>query len=365
VPKTCEELSLACGAAPDGCGGTVNCTNCPPGGCSEVELGSTLPVSVEGSTREVDGALKRFAASTCQPGALLGDVGAEKIYAWTAPKAGEYVFDSAGSAADTLLYLRRGTCGGEEFACDNDAFGIGGASERVVALAAGERVVIFVDTAALDRQGPFRLHISRRAATEAASCSDGADADADLKVDCADPDCSAAPTCRGAEVCTQAPVPALPFQAMGTTLNAGDDTRGSCGGNPGSEDYAYRFTAPKAGSYALTARIREDMSPVLYVLDGCGGTELACSADDPFDADYASLKLELAQGQTAVVVVDSFETSGTYDLYIAEWVPSEAGRCEDGADNDADGLPDVVDPECAPPESVIPTPRRASQRQRR
>ena len=57
---------------------------------------------------------------------------------------------------------------------------------------------------------------------------------------------------------------------------------------------------------------------VLYVLDGCGGTELACNDDRVF-GDTASriANLPLTIGQTVIVVVDGYSTnSGNYQLRV-------------------------------------------------
>ena len=79
-------------------------------------------------------------------------------------------------------------------------------------------------------------------------------------------------------------------------------------------------------------------------------TELACAVGEA-GGKQASLKLTLAQGQPVLVVVDGMATDDSeepvrYVLHISEYAPTEAGRCADGADNDADGSADQQDPDC-------------------
>jgi len=68
---------------------------------------------------------------------------------WTAPADGYYVFDTSGSAFDTTLSLRPGTCSDEPFiACNYNAVpaaGIGVASEISMYARAGERFVAIID----------------------------------------------------------------------------------------------------------------------------------------------------------------------------------------------------------------------------
>jgi hypothetical protein len=61
--------------------------------------------------------------------------------------------------------------------------------------------------------------------------------------------------------------------------------------------------------------------------------------------------VKLAQGQSVLVVVDGManddlEEPIRYTLHISEYASTEAGHCEDGADNDADGAADQRDADC-------------------
>ena len=72
-----------------------------------------------------------------------GNGTAEQNHIWTAPANRRYVFDTVGSALDTVLVVRDG-CSGPELGCDDDSGG-GTASRLEIALAEGQEVIVVVD----------------------------------------------------------------------------------------------------------------------------------------------------------------------------------------------------------------------------
>src|SRR5690606_28332589 len=142
-----------------------------------------------------------------------GGNGPEVAYLWTAPADGSYVFDTFGSAVDTVLYLNEGgTCEGLELVC-NDLVG----PESVTAnLLAGETVYVVVDAWFADAEGNYNLYID-----EAPACSLTGDL---------------------GEV--------LPAIAMGSVSGgAGEFTSTGCGGN--GLEATYAWTAPADGTYTF------------------------------------------------------------------------------------------------------------------
>lgn len=113
---------------------------------------------------------------------------------------------------------------------------------------------------------------------------------------------------------------ASPLTIMGTTVGAGNDVEPppACLSIPlsGGEDVLYEWTAPAAGTYVFDTR-QTPFDSVVYVLDGCGGTVLACN-DDPegFGVLGSRTEVALGAGQTVLVVVDSASTSGSFTLAI-------------------------------------------------
>ncbi len=110
--------------------------------CEIVPLGSVVGTGVaSGSTVGRSGLLDTAACGVPAGHVRGGTDAAEVVYRWTAPRTGTYVFDTAGSAFNTLLYLREGTCDGRDLACNDD---IGTPPSAIqssisVGLAAGQR----------------------------------------------------------------------------------------------------------------------------------------------------------------------------------------------------------------------------------
>ena len=137
-----------------------------------------IPGQLAGST--VD-ASDDFGGSDCGDG---GDGVPDVAYAFVAPEAGIYRFETVGSDFDTMLSIRE-SCGGAELAC-NDDIARGNVQSRVeVTLAACQEVTVVVDGFSPREVGEVRLAVSGRET----ACDDGEDNDGDGAADCADPDC--------------------------------------------------------------------------------------------------------------------------------------------------------------------------------
>ncbi|HEX8433746.1 tryptophan synthase alpha chain [Archangium sp.] len=360
-PYTCGLLGKNCGTVPDGCGGTLSCGTCPEGEtcggggvanvchratsvCVDRDLGSALPVGVKGSTP--------YANDDHQ--ASCGGGGApDRGFLWTAPRSGTFTFDTARSAMDSLLCLRRDGCGGEELACATDGISYGGGARVTASLREGERVLVVVDSpmGGSFSAGDFELHIQEQTASEAGRCFDGADNDGDRWVDCADTDCQAEPGCGGSGCAHTDLGSALPVTFLGDTVQSGDGFQGTCGTRM-QQDRAHLWTAPVSGTYVFDTA-GSGYGNALYVLTRCrGGLELACAANTSAGKTGAPVvKLSLEQGQTVLVVVDGMANAvaGTpirYTLHINEYVARETGHCTNGADDDADGRADTADSDC-------------------
>jgi uncharacterized protein (DUF779 family) len=267
--------------------------------CPLEHLGSVLgPAVYAGSTA---------ARSDLGPGSCGGDGAADASFVWTAPKAGAFRIDTAGSSFDTLLRVQQGNvCGGAEIACDDDT-GPGLTSEIALVLAAGESIVITVDGGLPGALGDFVLNIAEVPET---SCADGDDEDEDGAVDCDDSDCDC--TCPMADL---GDAPGEPvFQ--GSTALRGNLDSGTCGGSSGP-DASFVWTAPETGDYRIHTG-GSSFDTVLYVQEGdvCGGAELACNDDT--EGSLSQVELGLTAGQTVVITVDGFFdfSAGSFELGI-------------------------------------------------
>ncbi len=282
------------------CAADIACFVCPG-----TDLGSTLGSPVQSGTTVGAGA---DLGGSCSSGS--SGVGAEdRAFAWTAPWDGTFVFDTDGSAFDTVLYLLDGTCSGSEIACDDDS-GAGTQSLLSLALTAGQTVVVVVD--GYSGAGAYVLNIN---ATEAGLCADSVDNDADGDTDCADSDCAGDPACVSCPDTDLGSATGSPVQT-GSTVGAGADLTGSCSsGSAGAEDLAFSWTAPSNGTYTFDTD-GSIYDTVLYVLDGtCSGAEIACD-DDSGAGTQSSITLNLSAGQTVIVVVDGYGGAGDFVLNV-------------------------------------------------
>ena len=165
-------------------------------GCAEADLGTELGAIASGDLTEFPYAYTAGCgvASGDQPAG--GQNAPDVFYTWTAPFAGTFTFDTLGSDFDTLLAILDGDCGGDEFACNDDAFegDIRTRSSVDVDLAAGELVTI-----ALSGWGSSVGDFILNATAVELACGDDEDNDLDGDVDCADSDCVGTDACL--EIC--------------------------------------------------------------------------------------------------------------------------------------------------------------------
>ena len=146
--------------------------------------------------------------------------------------------------------------------------------------------------------------------------------------------------------------------ATGTTVGAGDEFGGSCGG-AGAPERTFRWTAPRTTSWTFDL-FGSSYDTMLYVRRTCTGGELpgACN-DDSGGSLQSSVTVSLVAGESVIVFVDGFgSNAGSYQLNIGEGGmmcdPFET-FCADGRDNDCDRTFDCMDsdcfgrPECRPP----------------
>ena len=167
----------------DECADTLLCST-----CADVVLEGE-GVSLAGSVRNRG----NYRAGSC--GGLRGD---DYALQWTAPYAGTWRFDTTGSRFNTYLYLRDGSCGGEELDCNDDADSRTLASRIEYEFEADQTVIAVVD--GNQRVGvvtdDFVLSvIPLTAPDETGFCNDGVDNDGDGGVDCQDDDCGDDPNC--------------------------------------------------------------------------------------------------------------------------------------------------------------------------
>ncbi len=117
--------------------------------CPDFEILGDVPIVETGSTvGEVNSS-----SGSCGFGSAP-----DVAYTFTAPEAGQYIFDTEGSAFDTVLYAFDGeTCDGTELACNDQA--IGNQSRIVLDLEADQQITVVVDGWSTG-QGDYILNVT-------------------------------------------------------------------------------------------------------------------------------------------------------------------------------------------------------------
>ena len=167
-------------------------------------------------------------------------------YTFTIPAGTNHVvyFDTVdGGTWDSVLHLRQGSCSGPTVAggCADDACG-GRRSQMVVVLTPGT-YYLAVDGYDASASGTFVLRYQ-------------------------------------ASPCTAGTVIRGDGTYCGSTVGAGNDSRGSCGGFTAEEVYYFLGVCPSRTVTATTCNERTDYDTVLYARRGtCAGTEVACNDD--------------------------------------------------------------------------------------
>ncbi|MGK3995620.1 MXAN_6577-like cysteine-rich protein [Sorangium sp. So ce1024] len=246
--------------------------------CPLIDLGSAAPQTVTGTTADLPDVLA--------PGCGYAG-GPEATYRFTAPADGIYTFDTEGSAFDTILDVRDGSCAGPSIRCNDDVDSSGERDHSRVSLqlTAGQTVVVSVDSHGAS--GEYALNITQREA----------------------------PPCPLVDLGST-----VPQTVTGSNEGYPDLAIPGCGAGTGGEA-TYRFTAPADGYYAF-ATTGSSIDTVLSIHeDTCGGPELACIDDG---ADSRTL-LWLEAEQAVVVSIDSNGDEGEYTLSVSE--SDGAGTC--------------------------------------
>ena len=234
--------------------------------CVFDDLGSALGRGV--FSGDISGE-QAFLGSSCG-----GELGPEKVFRWTAPTDGIYVFNTFDSSFDTVLTLRTDDCVGPEIQCNDNAFG----------------------SIRMDTPLPAQSAIRRNMAADEvmtiildSKTAHGGDAVLDITA--------------VADTCPDSDLQQATGMAVAVGSNESADTRylGGCAGT--ARDVIYRWTAPEAGEYTIDT-FGSDYDTVLLVMDGnCGEVEIACNDD--------------AQQLQSSVTVGDVEAGAIYTIVVA------------------------------------------------
>lgn len=175
-------------------------------------------------------------------------------------------------------------------------------------------------------------------------CGNAADDDADGAIDCDDSDCAPTATCLATCLEVTDLGSALgEALASGTTVGAGNDLAGSCGGSS-AEDVALTWTAPYDDTFTFsTDDSSYDTILVVGTGDCTGLTEVDCNDDDG-EGSRSLVAATLSAGDVVLLDVDGYSTnSGAFQINV---YASAERDCTDGVDEDGDGAVDCDDSDC-------------------
>lgn len=147
----------------------------------------------------------------------------------------------------------------------------------------------------------------------------------------------------------------LPAHLAGATSDDADGrfsgSRCGLGGGVAVDDAAFRWTAPRAGRYRFSTE-GSSFDTILSLRGGaCGSRETICNDDAAPSVKWSAVSVELAECQTVIVVVDGYDGAAAGDFQLT--ITASEGRCDDGEDDDLDGLVDCDDPDCFGPRCTV------------
>ena len=209
---------------------------------------------------------------------------------------------------------------------------------------------LFVDTLPAGGGGPVE------------QCSNGTDDDGDGLVDCNDPDCAPSPACGGGggpgapanDLCSDA-------QAVGEGVFALDNTGAFLDGPNACDtnmdaDVWFAYTATTSGTATIetcgSAGSLDDTVLIVYDGGACPPSPTCLASDDDgcTTPNFSStVSVPGVAGNTYLIQVGGWNgATGNSDLSISVGGgPAPTEDCANGVDDDADGLVDCADPDCA------------------
>jgi hypothetical protein len=310
-----------------------------------------------------------FAATTTGPSTLAGSCAntasaPEQVFAWTPAATGTAVIqtcDGNGTAYDTVLYLRQGTCaGGSEVACNDDTSGCQTSephpyhgSRLTPSVVAGTTYFIVVDGYATSA-GPFKLTVVPPAGGPAATAT-VTPVPAATRTVTPVPAATATVTPPPAVTATPAPtatagvpqptatgpapqptttpaggtcnapivLPATGGTFTGTTSGT-SALAGTCASTSPAPEQVFAWTPTSSGPAFFRTCGATSYDTVMYVRRGsCAGAELACN-DDTTGCPTATntyhgsqLSLDAVAGETYFIIVDGYaDRRGTFSLTV-------------------------------------------------
>lgn len=311
-------------------------------------------------------------AATCGQG--LGDMLGDIWYSYVPDQSGSlFVSTCSPGSFDTDLVAYTGSCGSLiNLGCNGDVNQNTSPtcqqywSELTLDVTAGETYWFRIGAWGTPHPGnglpgPGALILDLTSGGPVENCSNGVDDDGDGLADCEDLDCSSDPACVPAipgDECSTAQVAILGSNAVDNTAattgaDAIDDS--TCGGTFLGDfinDVWFEFTVPSSGEYVISTCDTVTFDSDILVYSGtCGAlTPIACNGDGAGCGGLtSSVTTNLSAGSTVLIRLGGWNNtaigSGTLEI-STQAPPPPPENCNNGTDDDLDGLTDCEDPDC-------------------
>ncbi len=193
---------------------------------------------------------------------------------------------------------------------------------------------------------------------ELEDCDDGLDNDGDGFIDCDDPDCALDPACGEVVGCEPTGGIDCGGTVTSTTVGAPDNWQDYCGeefDGWGGGESVWTFQ-PDANGTVEIAAFAQGWDLDLTVLEavptddgdiGCDPEACVATSWNPPNGPGEFLEFEASANRVYFIVIDGWgEDSGEFELQVQCSTGGVETECDDGLDNDGDGLTDCDDPDC-------------------
>lgn len=150
------------------------------------------------------------------------------------------------------------------------------------------------------------------------------------------------PVCEATELSLE-----FPISIVDSTEDGYDFFLSSCseGEGSGSSDVAFYWKVPTDGMYRIHT-LDSDFDTVLTLYaPSCDGEQITCNDDANDNTRQSEIRDFFVAGEEFFVVVDGYSIEDVGKVFLS--IDLAEVYCEDGIDNDEDGLLDCEDPDCS------------------
>ncbi len=334
-----NDCDRAIDCADPGCATTMACRPTPPNDTCTSPILVGVPSVTTGTTA---GATANFTPVTAGFPGCNGGAGPDLVYTFNITASTPLTIDLTGGF-DTVVYVRRDTCmAGTQTACNDDSGAT--TSSRVAFVAAPGTYYVFVDGFSANNAGNFTLTISVGLPAEV--CGNGRDDNGNGLVDCADPECAAAPGC----VCT-------PTGTENTSAACSDGRDNDCDSLIDCADSQCAATpacggcmpSPEGTAATCSDGRDNDCDGLIDCMDPACVTLPICTPCMPTGAENTATACSDGRDNDCDSLIDcaDAECAATLPCCRPTGPENTAAACGDGRDNDCDGLVDCRDPNCS------------------